>query len=84
MQRPLGNNVPKLILCESVCIHASGGGPAVWHRELPHLGLVHREDLSMILQNSQHCLLPTRKLLMTSVIVSFLLGSAKDVIIEIS
>ena len=51
--------------------------PAVCHRELLRLGQVQRKDLDMLLQYSQRCLLITRKLLMTSVIVSFLLGSAK-------
>jgi len=38
----------------------------------------------MFLLNSQLCLLPTRKLVITSLIVSFLLSSAKVVILETS
>ena len=49
---------------------------AVWHRELLWLGLVHGEGLAVFLLPSAHY----RKLLMTSVVVSFLLCTAKNVI----
>ena len=68
-------------VCESVCTHRSGDGPTC---SLPRPGLILSRDLSIFLQKSQRCLLPTRKLLITSVIVSFLLLSAKDFFPETS